>query len=400
MSGASPFNPRLMIGLIVAGTAAFAALLLLIAFGGNVGSQRDGRGHALSVSAIGFQGLVTLVGSRREVRFARDAQDLTTEDLLVVAIEPHSRAEAIARLIASRRGRATLFILPKWATMADPDRPGWVLGLFAGIGAGPARTIGGVDARLAGDKEFPRTVAATGILEGLRVPVPRSPQLAEGKAVNGLATLVGDGALVARLGDQPHYLVADPDLLNNHGLKDPIAARTAVAMIDRMNSTGARGVAFDLTVNGLAQADGRNLLRLAFEPPFLAMTLALVIAALLAGLHGAFRFGPVRRPERAIALGKTALVENSAGLIRRAGREARLGAAFVEMVRQDVARAVHAPPRIEADALDAWLDRIGRSRGSRAQWSELAGSVVQARDRRALVAAARALVGWKKDVVG
>ena len=31
---------------------------------------------------------------------------------------------------------------------------------------------------------------------------------------------------------------------------------------------------------------------LAFEPPFLAMTLALLVAALLAGLHGAFRFGP------------------------------------------------------------------------------------------------------------
>ena len=62
----------------------------------------------------------------------------------------------------------------------------------------------------------------------------------------------GGGALVARLGDQPHYVAADPDLFNNHGLRDPAAARAALALIDALNSTDSETVAFDLTVNGLA----------------------------------------------------------------------------------------------------------------------------------------------------
>ena len=120
--------------------------------------------------------------------------------------------------------------------------------------------------------------------------------------------------------------LADPDLINNHGLRNAETARAALALIDALNSTGARQVDFDLTMNGLgARGAAPNLLQLAFEPPFLAMTLALFVAALLAGLHGAFRFGPARREERAIAFGKAALVENSAGLIRLAG--ARRGSA-------------------------------------------------------------------------
>jgi hypothetical protein len=140
-----------------------------------------------------------------------------------------------------------------------------------------------------------------------------------------------------------------------------------------------------------------SLLRLAFEPPFLAMTLALVAAALLAGLHGAFRFGPVRRPERAIAFGKAALVENSAGLVRLAEREARLGGAYADVVRQDVARAVHAPPSLETGDLDRHLDRLGPKDAP--SFSELAAGLAAARDRHALMTAARALFRWKRDVV-
>ena len=65
-----------------------------------------------------------------------------------------------------------------------------------------------------------------------------------------------------------------------------------------------------------------------------------------------------RREERAIALGKAALVENSAGLIRLARREARLGGAYAEVVRQEAARAVGAPPALQGEALDAYLDRL------------------------------------------
>ena len=116
----------------------------------------------------------------------------------------------------------------------------------------------------------------------------------------------------------------------------PRVARAALALIDGLNATDARSVNFSTFSDRPEAAAARqpSLIRLAVEPPFLAMTLALIAAALLAGLHGAVRFGQPRREERAIALGKAALVENSAGLIRLARREARLGAAYADVVRR------------------------------------------------------------------
>ena len=177
----------------------------------------------------------------------------------------------------------------------------------------------------------------------------------------------------------------------------PQTAQAALALIERLNSTDAEGVDFDLSVNGIGADTSKSLLRLAFEPPFMAMTLALVIAALLAGLHGAFRFGPVRREERAIAFGKAALVENSAGLIRQAEREAALGGAYADVVRQEVARTTGAPPWLQEGELDHYLNKLGRA--DEASFSELAAELHMAGDRHRLMAAARALFAWKKEII-
>lgn len=398
MSAANPFNPRLVFGLIAAGLAAFAALLLLLAFGGNIGSGRDGRAHALSVSAVGFKGLVDLVGRFHETATIRDPEDFGLEDLIVVAIEPRSRPADLARLLGRRHGKATLIILPKWLTAPDPARRGWVRGLAPVAGMEIERIMERPVRLRIGDSAAGRARASgRDMLEGLAMPVPQFPQTIEGQDLTPLVTLPGGGALVARIGDQPHYIVADPDLMNNHGLKDPEAARAALALIDALNRTDAESVNFDLSVNALGARSQPSLLRTAFEPPFLVMTLALLAAALLAGLHGAVRFGQAKIEQRAIALGKAALVENSAGLIRLARREARLGAAYADVVRLDAARTASAPAWLTGAELDAYLDTL--SRADSPTFSALAARLAQASDRNALAAAARALFSWKKDII-
>lgn len=393
---ANPFNPKLVFGLIAAGVMGFAALLLLLAYGGTMGTPRDGRAHALSVSATGFKGLVTLVGGFRETRIVRDPSDLYSENLLVVAIEPTTTVEQVQDLMQRRMGRPTLVILPKWITVPDPAHRGWVRRIGAGAPI-PALAALGKDSEAGRYRETPpRIVSGTDFLAGLSIPVPDAPQVINGSALIPLVRVRGGDALVARLSTQPLYIVADPDLLNNQGLRDPARARAALALIDALNATGATGVDFDVTTNGLGSDNSTNLLRLAFEPPFLAMTLALVIAAVLAGLHGAFRFGPAREEARAIALGKAALVENSAGLIRLAGREANLGGAYADVLRQETARAANAPSWLQGEALDAHLDRMNRTSGP---FSALAERLTLARDRHSLMQAARALYQWKKDTL-
>jgi hypothetical protein len=100
---------------------------------------------------------------------------------------------------------------------------------------------------------------------------------------------------------------------------------------------------------------------------------------------------------RAIQFGKAALVENSAALVRQAGREVRLGAAYADLVRDEAARAGAAPPNLQGEALEAYLDRF--SRPGEPPFRPLADAVREAQDRPSLLAAARALFAWKKDMI-
>ena len=396
MSKAETFNPKLVIGMIVAGLVAFTALLLLIAYGGGMGSRPQGAAHIQSPAATGFKGLVDLVGRVRNTAIVDDPEDQYGEDLLVVALQETNKPEQVSQLLGRRQGRATLLILPKWLTVQDPARRGWVRSMGSGLGSVAGHLFGRRILVKGSQGSGPQTAVGRDFLTGLNLPLPDRPQLISGQDLIPLVGLASEGALVARLGDQPHYILADPDLLNNHGLRDPARARSALALIDALNATGAKGVTFD-TSSDLGASGGPSMLRLAFEPPFMAMTAALAFAALLAGLHGAFRFGPERREERAIAFGKAALVENGAGLIRLAGREVGLGSAYSDLVRQDAAHSTGASPWLSDEEVEAYLDRVGKP--DQPKFSQLAGQLRQAGDHHSLMAAAQALFRWRKGII-
>jgi hypothetical protein len=402
MSAASPFNPRLVVGLIGAGIVAFAAMLLLLAYGGGLGTPRSGgSANVQSVAATGFKGLEQLVrSSSYNVETVRDADDLSSDVLLIVTVEERTTADDYREMLRRRAGRPTLIILPKWFTQPHPQRSGWVNAMGAGLGEFVAARLG-LKSRLSVSERSrnmaPRFAEGTGQLSGVRLPVPNAVQSFRDGELVPAAAIPGAGALIAQYPNEPHYILADPDLLNNHGLRSLDNARAAMDLIAALDTNESGVVQFDLTLTGLAAGSAPNALRLAFEPPFLVLTLALFVAALLAGLHGAFRFGPVRREERSIAFGKAALVENSAGLIRLAGRESNLGTAYADVVRSDAARGASAPAWLQGEALDAYLDTLGRGDGPK--FSALAAQLDHAQGRHSLMAAARALFQWKKDIM-
>jgi len=352
------FSLRLVAGLIAAGILAFAAFLVLAAYAGDLRSGRDGRPHALSVSAIGYKGLVDLVGySGGTARYVRSDDGLDDVNLLVVAIEPRIKRDDLAKLLERRENKATLLILPKWLVAPHETRTGWVrqTGLVPPMALrevlGKERPLGIRQAKVGPGPAFGREW-----MSKFAARAPASPQTASGAQFQPLLVAPGAGPLLVQASDNPHYVLADPDLMNNHGLKDPRTARAALAILRRLNSEEDAVVSFDLTLNGFGTQ--RNALQLAFEPPFLALTLALLVAAILGGLHGAFRFGPERREERAIAFGKAALVENSAGLVRLAAREHRQGGAYAELLAEEAARVSGAPASLRGAELDAYLDRL------------------------------------------
>jgi hypothetical protein len=131
------------------------------------------------------------------------------------------------------------------------------------------------------------------------------------------------------------------------------------------------------------------------DPPFLAVTLAIAAALLLAGLQAMARFGVPLRPRRAIAFGKAALVDNSAALVRKAGREARMGGRYADMVRERMAALLRLSPTLAADKVEQRLDALG----SDPNFSTLAANAANATTPEGVLAAARALHQWQQEAI-
>jgi hypothetical protein len=173
-------------------------------------------------------------------------------------------------------------------------------------------------------------------------------------------------------------------------MRDVRNAAAAVAMLRALDQNG-EGIDFDVTLVGLGRQ--KSPLRLAFDPPFLAMTITVFVAMLLAGWQAFARFGPTVRRERAIAFGKRALVDNSAMLVRKAGKQLRMGDRYVEVIRDRAVTAFGVPSRLRDGAIDDYLDKLT----GRARFSDLAAQVDAASDKNGLVVAARALHDWQKE---
>ena len=397
------FRIRTVALMLAIGILGFIGTLVMGAFAPDLRSGHNGGTHALSNAAVGFSGIVQLAeATGRNPQIIRNEHLFGSDGLLVVT--PDQGFDDITAIMEARSAKPTLFVLPKWSTVNDSEHQGWVriAGLTseedpASLFAPGTRFV--IHRRISHGAPL---AARNGFNPDIRFAAPRVLQVITAQKPNKkktftrLTPLLTDGkggAVLLRVGTGPTYVLADPDLLSNAGIKEPHQAAAALAMLDWMNGNGARSIAFDVTMNGLGHS--QSPLKLAFTPPFLAMTLALAAVLFLVGWHALGRFGPIRPRARAIAFGKAALVENSAKLIRRAGRETSLGGRYAQVIRERAVATFGVPARLKDAALDAYLDKLGALRGHR--FSELARTAETTQDQDALVAAAQALHQWQKE---
>jgi len=228
-----------------------------------------------------------------------------------------------------------------------------------------------------------------------------------------LAALVDDGNDYGKLsaatnagpgsgGDKDLYplvIVAEPDLLNNYGFAKVQSAQLASELVSAMTEGEQMPVVFDLTLNGHGQ--NSNLLSLAFTPPFLAATLCLLLAAIAIGWRAFVRFGPPRRTERAIAFGKRALVENSAGLIRRTRRLHLLTGPYADRATETISHALALTRQPDRAATEAAIDRALQSRTEEAAaFSQAAERLRATKTSQQAVNAARDLHALERKLIG
>ena len=396
----APFRSRTVFIIIAVAVIAFAGFLLLIAFAPQFQSGHDGRGHALSTSGNGFAGLVELtdmIGSHSLI--VKQEEELGTRDLLIATPDLDTDQKDLVKLLALRDDAPTLLILPKWWTRPIPERPDW---------AQRVDTIWPEGVMLALGKFAPKMSIDQTPFKAKAGPASDAPRLSRAKIgrLDKQQRLTGDGftpilldrdgrVVIGKLVGRPVFVLADPDLLNNQGLADPWTARQGWQVIDDLATTNE--IAFDLTLNGFGTSkNAKHPLQSVFEPPFLPVTLIIVAAGFLAGLHGAVRFGAPAATARAIAMGKRTLVDNAAMLFRAARKEHRVGAAYASLTRDLAAQATHAPARLSGEALDDYLDRSGKAEGD-APYATLAWQAETAEDRDQLLSAARALYRWRRN---
>ena len=421
--GANPFDPRVVLAMVLFGAGVFVALLWMIGAGMTSGSTNDGGGHAAGKGLNGFAAIADLAERRgHTVRRTRSKAALDDEGLLVLTPPHFADGKEIGEIVRQRRySGPTLLIMPKWMAMAVPKamqvdkaRPGWVMlggaatppwgDAIAGMekldlridesgGSGSARWSGyqpfGPSARCrnrckvsirAGSRPLVRDGNGQ-MLAGYLVDDGYYPYLANAAGVD--AGLTGEDEEL-----YPVVIVAEPDLIDNYGMESRERAMLALKLIDLASGGSKLPVNFDLTLNGHGRS--ANLLTLAFTPPFLAATLCLLIAAVVLGWRAFARFGPARQGGRAIAFGKRALVANSAGLIRRTRRLHLIAAPYADRARERLARALALPRLADAAATEAAIDRaLASRRGDAPPFSVIAARLRNARGANEILRAAQ-----------
>jgi hypothetical protein len=401
------FSVRIVLAMVVVGVVAFAAFLALNAFSEDLRAPEGGTEQAESKSAVGFAGLAALLRAEgRAVHLHRGELGELAGDELVI-LTPPPGVEITPEMSGQIRSN-TLVILPKWFTTRSPDNPDWVVrrGQIDERLAAAAMSELGFDVSVTQDSS-----SATVQLEKVekfdsatttRLPAARIERLQtiESDYLNPVIVDANGRTILGCSGDLEYgsgnlCVLSDPDFLNTQGLRDRATAEAGMRILNEVAPRIDGPVVFDLTLHGLGRS--RNLLKMMLSPPFLAATLCVLFAGLLAGVHAAAGGGPKKRAGRAVAQGAVSLVENSALLVAQANRERGMGRRYAAMIRLvtfgRVGGIAGQNERQQADLLDA----VARSYKIES-YTGLAEEAHNTRTRADLMGVARRLHRWRQEL--
>jgi len=444
------FGRGTTLGIVLIGALAFFAVLYWVGTGG--GATNNGGGHAAGRGLNGYAALAAMLEADGvTVRRARAKSALKDPGVLVLTPPANAKGSDIAEIVNARRTIGpTIVVAPKWRAFPDFGNPASRRGWTRIEGTQPPSwkgyhddvSVGFVKGKGSGWQGSGTLAAIHGAL-----PDNRTVQAGEGPGLEALIEAPGGGILAGYLtgdgsnaaleqwigmarnppqparesaaaqdsGDDepaedasgtaaetyttsyPVVLVFEPDLLDNWGLADRATGLMARRLIRAAAGGEPGNVTFDLTLNGLGAS--RNLLTLAFEPPFLAATLCLAMAMFAAGWRSFNRFGPARAAGREIPLGKTMLVRNTAGLIRRARRLRLIAGPYADASRERLVAALGLPRGRPPAETEAAIDRLQARLGTTGpRYSELAARLRAARRSTDVVLRAAALQRLEKDL--
>jgi hypothetical protein len=351
------FPRRLLVAWIAAASLALALTFVLLLRGESPASVGA---STFSRSAVGHAGIAEILRRRQDdvVIGKGDSLHRAGAGGLLVLAEPYRSLLADDGQQALLRAPRVLLVLPKWLCAARADESGWIGSATPVVASVPEAILalgvpGGRVVRPAGEVAWSRN--DIGAVPHLTAPV----QLVQSDA---LTPMVGnaDGMLLGELDQDARrlWVLADPDVLSNHGLGDGNAA-FAVGVLERLSAGGP--VVFDETIHGFT-AVPESPLALLERRPFAAIAVQAAIALGLLMWAAGPRFGAPETAPAPLKAGKRDLVRNVAQLFRAAGYRNVLVRRYVEETVRDVAFRLHAPGHLSEAARLGWLQRAGAAR--------------------------------------
>lgn len=361
--------------------ASFAIFLLLLAYGHDLEDRPVPGPNTFSQSALGYQGAVELLrtlGLGVVSRQATAGSGVDPDHPLVMA-EPDpgrgggsTRQETLWQEAAERRAPLVV-ILPKWAPgEAQKNKPAWLAQVelmpdFQVRSAlGPLWTSEHpVEIRRLAHARSCRAAWVSGDRERLNIDTENVVQLlGADEALEPVIECAG-GFLVAVRPAAPHrpkvLVIADPDLLNNHGLGRGDNASAVYQIFTR--TLKSKGVVFDETIHGFTLTRGLIAEALRF-PMVLTVLQGLVLLGLVLWA-GMGRFGKPLPAAAGLAAGKETLIGNTAQMLTGGGHVADSASRYFQQTTRAVAAFYFLPPDLPEAQRLARLQTLSEAHGKR-----------------------------------
>jgi hypothetical protein len=252
---ASPFSART--SWILAGVAvvSFAVAVGYAIFGGDLSAAPSIEGDAYSRSALGHRGFTQLLKKLdiAVVVSQHESAARAGERGVLVVAEPQLADEEAGSTLdhMTNDARYSLIVLPKRAGRADPAKRAWIEhtqlvderdanDVLRAINAGGSVVrVNAPDVQLT-DNDYDAKPTFTGVTQ-LIVDSTLEPVMA-----------TKQGILLGRFewGENVMYVLAEPDLLANHGLGDGDNAGVMIAIIEDLRGDRDGAVIIDETLHG------------------------------------------------------------------------------------------------------------------------------------------------------
>ncbi len=402
MSGEPIFSRRLLLGWIVGAVVVFAISLYFMG-GGELGGPDSVGPSTFSRSAIGHSGIaevLTQLGIPVVKSRSSSLEKLGAGSVLVIA-EPRRTGASEDAVRTLLKAGTILIVLPKWTGLPSEQKSGWLREVTEGPTLDAQWALALVAPR--GEVVREKTAVQWTTNELHVTPDPDLPvQLVRG---DRLRPIIGatQGMLVGELADKDRkiWVLADPDIIANHGLAHQGNAAMALALIKALRQ-GDGNVVFDETVHGIVVRPVSPFLLL-FRFPFVVATAQGLLAVALLLWAALGRFGAPQAAPPALSAGREGLLQNMAKLVEFTGHQDVIVKRYVQETVRDAAFALHAPRELAGAGLVAWLQRVGLARGVAIDCEAVLQQAAEAGTRRrspaALVRLARDIHQWKGEIV-